>query len=87
MRFSIYADLARPLTAVEQGLVFAALDALVPASGCVGPNRSGDHEVFFTVDAVNREAAQQAAASYLEAILHRAGVAVTYMLTLQLQTG
>ncbi len=87
MRFSIYADLSRPLTWVEQGLVFAALDALIPDSGCIGPNRSGDYEVFFTVDAVTREAAQQAAASYLDAILHRAGVAVTYMLTLQPQIG
>lgn len=85
MRFSVYADLSRPLTSDEQSLVFAALDVLVPDSGCIGPSRSGDYEVFFTVDAATREAAQKEAAGYLDAILHRAGVTVSYLLTLQPQ--
>lgn len=83
VRFSIFADLSRPLTADEQGEIFAALDALVPNSGCVGPNRSGVYEVFFVVDADTSEAAQQEAARYMDAIVKCSGVAVGYEITLQ----
>ncbi len=55
MRFAVFADLLRPLTSDEKAALFAAVDKLIPNSGCVGPNRSGDFEVYFTVDAPTQE--------------------------------
>ena len=83
MRFAVFADLSRPLTEHEQAALFAAVDELIPDSGCVGPNRRGDFELYFTVDAPTLEAAQGEAASYMSAVLARASLNIGYALTLQ----
>lgn len=85
MRFAIYADLSRHLDLDEQQRVFTALDTIVPDSGCVGPNRRGDCEVYFVVTALSAEAARYEAAGYLDAVLRNAGLSVSYALTLQPQ--
>lgn len=85
MRFNVFADLSRPLTLEEQTALFAAVDKLIPDSGCVGPNRSGDFEVYFTVDAPTQDAAQSEAQRYMSAVLACSNVSITYVLTLQAQ--
>lgn len=85
MEWNVYADLARPLTSEEQGRIFAALDAIHEDSGCVGPNRSGIYEVFFTVTAATEAEARVAAAGIMAAVLERAQVSVTFVLELALR--
>jgi len=85
VRFAIFADLLRPITAEEQAALFAAVDKLIPDSGCVGPNRSGDFEVYFTVDAPTQEAARNAAEGYMSAVLVSTSMSLAYVLTLQAQ--
>lgn len=80
MLWSIYADLERPLTSDEQSAVFAALDEIVPDSGCVGPNRRGVYEVSFTVDAATRAEAETAAGDFMRAVFQRARVNVPFVL-------
>ena len=80
MLWSVYADLERSLTSDEQRAVFAALDAIVPESGCVGPNRKGTHEVYFTVDAATRAEAHATADEFMSTVLHRATVNVAFAL-------
>ena len=55
MFWAVFVDLSRPLTCEEQGLVFATLEDIVPDSGYVGPNRHGDYEVYFVVEAGSRD--------------------------------
>jgi hypothetical protein len=87
MKWSVYADLARPLTADERHAVFAALEELVPESGCVGPDRRGVEEVFFVVAAPTREAAREAATAALGRVLAAAGVRVDHAITIQAESG
>lgn len=79
-QWGIYADLERPLTSDEQRAVFAALDAIVPDSGCVGPNRKGVYEVYFAVDAATRTEAETMAADFMSSVLHQATVNVAFAL-------
>jgi hypothetical protein len=83
MRWAIFADLSRELSDVERGAVFAAVDEIVPGSGCVGPNRCGDEEVYFAVEAADAEAARVAAAALMDRVIAAAGVTVTYEITVQ----
>ena len=69
----------------EQAALFAAIDKLIPDSGCVGPNRSGDFEAYFTVDAPTQEAARREAECYMKAVVACASVDIEYALTLQPQ--
>lgn len=80
VNWAVYADLERSLTRDEQHAVFDALDAIVPDSGCVGPNRKGIYEVYFTVDAATRAEAETAAAQFMKAVLQQARVAVLFVL-------
>jgi hypothetical protein len=83
MMWSVYADLARPLTSDEQPRASDALDALVPDGGCMGPNRSGDYEIYFEVTGSSLAEAETTAARLVNAILERAGVTVAFSITLQ----
>ncbi len=85
MRFAVFADLLRPITSDEQAALFAAVDKLIPDSGCLGPNRSGDFEMYFRVDAPTQEAARSEAECYMNAVLECANVYIAYALTLQAQ--
>ena len=86
MLWSVFIDLERSLAAQEQGDLFAALEQIVPGSGCIGPNRRGDWEVYFTVEAASAEAARLAARRYMDRMLAAAGLAVAYAITVQAQT-
>ncbi len=83
MRFAVFADLLQSITSKEQAALFATMDRLIPDSGCIGPNRSGNFEVYFTVEAPTQEAARGQAETYMSALIARAGVSVAYELTLQ----
>jgi hypothetical protein len=83
MKWSVFADLERPLTADERGAVFAALEELVPDGGCVGPDRRGVEEVYFVVDAATPEAARAAAEAALGRVLEAAGVRVGHAIAVQ----
>jgi hypothetical protein len=79
----VFADLDRNLDDEERGTLSAAIDELVPDSGCVGPNRSGDEEVYFAVEAPSAEAAREAAAGLLERVMVASGVRVGVAITVQ----
>lgn len=83
MHWCIFADLSRPLTDPERGAVFAAVDELVQGSGCVGPNRRGDEEVYFVVEATDAEAARLTATALMDRVLAASGVTVTHAITVQ----
>lgn len=83
MRWCIFADLSRVLSDEERGDVFAAVEEIVPDSGCIGPNRAGDEEVYFVVEAVDAEAARLAAAALMDRVIAASGVEVTYAITVQ----
>ena len=84
MRWAVYVDLSRPLSKEEQAEVFSALEAVIPDSGCVGPNRRGVHEVYFVVDDMpSREDATREAERSMTEILERAGVGVTFQISVQ----
>jgi hypothetical protein len=83
MVWSIFADLERGLTDEERGAVFAALDELVPGSGCLGPNRHGDEEMYFVVEADSPEAARGAADEWLKRVIAASGVRVGWAITVQ----
>jgi hypothetical protein len=83
VRWHVYADLSRPLTTTEQGAVFAAIDAIVPESGCVGPNASGCTEVYFVVEAASLEHAEVEAKRYLDSVLRSSGVGAANVVTLR----
>jgi hypothetical protein len=70
------------LNEAERRDVFAAVDALVPMSGCVGPNRSGVDEVYFTVDANDERDARTRAADLIARVLARAAIAIDHEITL-----
>ena len=80
--WDVYADLERALTSEEQRAVFAAVDDLVPDSGCVGPNRGGTSEVYFVVSAGSEAEARAAAARYMNAVIQKAAVTVGFALEL-----
>ena len=77
--WAVYADLERPLTGDEQHVVFAALDSIVPDSGCVGPNKKGIHEVYFAVGATTRTEAESVAAQFMKAVLQQAQLTVGFV--------
>jgi hypothetical protein len=87
MEYSVYADLSRTLTSQERLAIAEALDNNVPNSGCVGPQKRTEDEVFFTVEAPSDEEASALAAHYMNIVLERAGVDVQYMLALQTTDG
>ena len=78
VHWGVYADLERPLTGDEQHAVFAALEAIVPDSGCVGPNKKGVYEVYFSVGAATRAEAETMAAQFMKAVLQQAQVTVAF---------
>ncbi len=83
MRWSIFVDLDRPLAAQEQGDLFAALEELVPGSGCIGPDRGDVWEVYFAVEAPSADAARLVAGQSMERMIAASGVAVGYAITVQ----
>jgi hypothetical protein len=85
VHFAVFADLLRLVTAGEQIALFADMESLIPDSGCIGPNRSGDFEVYFMVDAPTQEVALAESENYMSEITTCAGVSLAYVLTLQAQ--
>lgn len=83
VRWSVFADLDRRLDDDERGDLFAAIDAEIPDSGCVGPNRAGVEEVYFVIEADSAAAARDVAAEYMDRVLAASGVRVGYTITLQ----
>lgn len=83
VEYAVYADLARPLTPEERSSVFEALDANVPGSGCVGPHKSGNDEVYFAVEACSEEEASALAARHMNLVLREAGLNTDYAVTVQ----
>jgi hypothetical protein len=83
MRYAVFADMSRPLTGQEQSLVFEALEASVPGSGCVGRDKRPDDEVYFCVEALDERDARAQARDYMSIVLKRAGLNVEYTLSLQ----
>ena len=79
VHWAVYADLERPLTGEEQHAVFAALDSIVPDSGCVGPNKKGVYEVSFSVGAATRAEAETVAAQFMKAVLQQAQVTAGFV--------
>lgn len=80
-RWNIYADLARLLADDERSALFAALEQLVPDSGCIGPNRAGDEELWFMLAADTAEAARAAATDLVDRMLALADLPVAYAIT------
>jgi len=86
--WSVYADLARWLTDDELPRVSAALDAILADAGwCMGPNRGGLHEIYFSVTQSSRADAEAAAGRIVTTVLEQAGVAIGFAFQLQLQPG
>jgi hypothetical protein len=83
MKWSIYVDLARPLTVDERSAVFAALQELVPDAGCVGLQNGPSDEVYFRVDAPSAIEARNAASAYVEALLNRAQLSIEFEIHVQ----
>ncbi len=83
MEYAVYADLSRPLTEQERSTIFAALDAIVPDSGCVGLQKGPNDEVYFTVDALSLEEAKAQATQYMNQILNKVELDIGYTLELQ----
>ena len=82
-RYSVYADLSRRLTKQERLAIFEALETSVPDSGCVGPQKRAEDEVYFVVEAPSDEEASALAAQYMNTVIKQAGVDAQYTLTLQ----
>lgn len=83
MPWSIFIDLAEGLSDDQRGALFAALEAIVPDGGCIGPDRDGVEVLYFVVDAPTPEAARSAAAATMENILATAAMRVVYTVTAQ----
>lgn len=83
MRFAVFADLLRPITTEEHAALFASVVKLSPDSGCLGLNRSGNFEMYFTVDSPTQEAARSTAEGYMSAVLAATSISLAYVLTLQ----
>ena len=69
MRFEVYADLNRRLSAAERAGIAHALDLIVPGSGCVGEQRSSIEEVYFCIEADDEEQATSIAGQYMQQLL------------------
>lgn len=78
VQWSVFADLERHLTLDEAAALFAALDADVAGSGCLGPNRAGTFEVAFSVEAAARAEAEATARRALSAVLAAARLDVGF---------
>jgi len=78
VQWSVYADLERHLTPDEQAALFASLDADVPDSGCIGPNRAGNFEVAFSVEAASSAEAVTTARRVLADVMEKARVVVGF---------
>ena len=86
-RYSVYADLSRRLRKQERLAIFEALETSVPGSGCVGPQKRAEDEVYFVVEAPTDEEASALAAHYMNIVLKQAEVEAQYTLTLQTVDG
>ena len=84
-RYSVYADLSRPLSVDERSRVVDALDASVPESGCVGQQNGPNDEVYFCVDAASEGEAISLASIHMSRVLQEAGLDTTFKLALQAQ--
>lgn len=87
MPWNVFVDLTRRLSDVERRAVFDAVDAVVPDSGCVGPNRAGMDEVFFVVVADDEAAARARAAVLIARVFARAAITADYEITVQPRSG
>jgi hypothetical protein len=83
MQWSVYVDLDRPLAGGERNAIFAAVDAVVPGSGCVGPDRDGTEEVYFVVDADDEDAARRISSALMARVLAASAVVVGHAITLR----
>lgn len=83
MRYGVYADLSRRLTEQERSVLFEALEASVPDSGCVGLQNGPSDEVYFSLEALSEAAASEQAQRYLSMMFQRVALSVEYALTLQ----
>ncbi|HET8669474.1 MAG TPA: hypothetical protein VFM05_02270 [Candidatus Saccharimonadales bacterium] len=86
-RYDVYADLSRQLTNEERRAIFEALETIVPGSGCVGPQKRAEDEVYFMVEAPSDDEASALAAHYMNTVLKHAGVEAQYTLALQTLDG
>jgi hypothetical protein len=82
-RYDVYADLSRRLTDQERLAIFEALERSVPDSGCVGPQKGSEDEVYFVIEAPSDVEASALAAHYMNSVLKHAGVETEYTITLQ----
>jgi len=87
MRYSVYADMSRPLTPEERNAVAAALEAQVPHSGCVGPQEGSNDEAYYAVEADTDEDAIAQATRYAALAIRMSGVDVKYTLEVQALDG
>jgi argininosuccinate synthase len=87
VEYSVYADLPRPLTADERLAVGKSLDANVPGSGCVGPQKGPNDEIYFSVEAHSDEDATAKATRYLKLVALEAGLNSTYTIEVQRRGG
>jgi hypothetical protein len=83
MLFAVFADLSRQLTRHERSAVVDALEVCVPGSGCVGPQKGPNDEVYFALDALSEVAANAQAVHYMSKVLQQAGIVTEYALSLQ----
>lgn len=84
MRYAVYADLSSQLTGQQRTTLFEALDIVVPGSGCVGPDRRSNDEVYFSIDAQSADEAREQSSRYMEILLQKAGLVGT-VYTIELQ--
>lgn len=83
IRYEVYAEISRRLTELERSTIFAALDATVPNSGCVGHEKpSAPDEVYFVVEAPSEATARAQADAYMRTVLQAAGSDVSFTLSL-----
>lgn len=83
IRYAVYADLTRRLTEEERSAIFAAIDSIVPDSGCVGLHKAPNDEVYFSLDATSEAAARDQAGTYINLVIQKAALDVGYKLELQ----
>jgi hypothetical protein len=87
MEYSVYTDFSRPLTNEERSIVFEALDANVPGSGCVGIQNGPNDEIYFCVEASADAQAQAQAIKYVGIIIREAKLSVTCTISLAHRSG
>jgi hypothetical protein len=81
--WDVFVDLACHLTDAQRCELLEAVDAIVPDSACVGPNRSALDEVYFTVEADSEQAARSRAKELIARAVAHAAITAQVGITLQ----